>query len=184
MSVLKIKNKSGEWVNVPLLKGDKGDAFTYDDFTSEQLAALKGSNGKSAYEVAVEAGFSGTETEWLASLKGKDGTFSFGDLSEEDKESLKGSSGVYKGDDEPEDEEINVWIDTSTNPDDPTFLNMTLETALEGTSTSSSLISAKVLNDVINNKLSAYTPSTGEEDAYTFEELSADDINSIWSNNE
>ena len=30
-------------------------------------------SGKSAYEVAVENGFSGTEGEWLSSLKGKDG---------------------------------------------------------------------------------------------------------------
>lgn len=29
--------------------------------------------GKSAYEIAVEYGFTGTEEEWLASLKGKDG---------------------------------------------------------------------------------------------------------------
>lgn len=29
--------------------------------------------GKSAYEIAVIYGFSGTEEEWLASLKGKDG---------------------------------------------------------------------------------------------------------------
>ena len=28
-------------------KGEKGEAFTYDDFTSEQLALLKGENGKS-----------------------------------------------------------------------------------------------------------------------------------------
>lgn len=30
-------------------------------------------NGKSAYELAVENGFDGSEQEWLASLKGKDG---------------------------------------------------------------------------------------------------------------
>lgn len=30
-------------------------------------------NGKSAYEIAVEHGFSGTEEEWLESLVGKDG---------------------------------------------------------------------------------------------------------------
>lgn len=40
------------------LKGDKGDT---------------GENGKSAYEVACANGFSGTETEWLMSLKGEDG---------------------------------------------------------------------------------------------------------------
>jgi len=32
-----------------------------------------GAAGKSAYEVAVDNGFEGTETEWLASLKGADG---------------------------------------------------------------------------------------------------------------
>lgn len=32
-----------------------------------------GADGKSAYEIAVENGFVGTETEWLASLKGDTG---------------------------------------------------------------------------------------------------------------
>ena len=32
-----------------------------------------GAPGKSAYEIAVANGFSGTEAEWLASLTGKDG---------------------------------------------------------------------------------------------------------------
>ena len=31
-----------------------------------------GANGKSAYEIAVENGFRGTESEWIASLKGQD----------------------------------------------------------------------------------------------------------------
>lgn len=33
-----------------------------------------GKDGKSAYEVAVANGFVGTEAQWLASLKGKNGT--------------------------------------------------------------------------------------------------------------
>ena len=33
----------------------------------------QGADGKSAYQIAVEHGFSGTETEWLASLKGVKG---------------------------------------------------------------------------------------------------------------
>lgn len=40
------------------IKGEKGDA---------------GANGKSAYEVAVANGYSGTQAQWLASLKGADG---------------------------------------------------------------------------------------------------------------
>lgn len=58
------------------LKGEKGDPFTYNDFTPEQLLALKGENGidgKSAYQLAVEKGFIGTEAEWIASLKGENG---------------------------------------------------------------------------------------------------------------
>lgn len=46
--------------------GPKGD-------TGEQgprgLRGLKGDDGDSAYEVAVQQGFLGTEAEWLASLK-------------------------------------------------------------------------------------------------------------------
>ena len=32
-----------------------------------------GANGKSAYQIATENGFNGTEVEWLASLHGHDG---------------------------------------------------------------------------------------------------------------
>ena len=38
-----------------------------------QKISEKGGNGKSAYEIALEYGFVGTEAEWLESLKGKDG---------------------------------------------------------------------------------------------------------------
>ena len=39
--------------------------------TEEQwLDSLKGADGKSAYEIAVEHGYVGTEEQWLASLKG------------------------------------------------------------------------------------------------------------------
>lgn len=76
------------------VKGDKGDTFTFDDLTDEQKAELKGEkmtfadltdedkdelrgakgdDGKSAYDLAVDNGFVGTETEWLASLKGEKG---------------------------------------------------------------------------------------------------------------
>ena len=47
------------------------------------LDTVYGKDGKSAYEAAVKNGFVGTETEWLASLKGVQGE--------------KGDSGVYVG---------------------------------------------------------------------------------------
>lgn len=37
------------------------------------------SAGKSAYQIAVENGFVGTESEWLASLKGTDATIEIGE---------------------------------------------------------------------------------------------------------
>lgn len=40
----------------------------------DSKASTSGSDGKSAYEIAVDNGFVGTETEWLESLKGSDGT--------------------------------------------------------------------------------------------------------------
>lgn len=43
---------------VGTIKGEKGDA---------------GADGKSAYEVAVANGYSGTQAQWIASLKGADG---------------------------------------------------------------------------------------------------------------
>lgn len=61
------------------LKGDKGDPFTYADFTAEQLEALKGpkgdkgEDGLSAFNIAQLNGFQGTYVEWLKSLKGEKG---------------------------------------------------------------------------------------------------------------
>jgi hypothetical protein len=62
-----------------------------------------GTKGYSAYEVAVQQGFKGTVDEWL--------------------ESLRGESGVYLGPEEPQNEDIVVWIDTDEqsegDPDEP-----------------------------------------------------------------
>ena len=51
--------------------------ITYSDGTSTTFNVTNGSNGtdgKSAYEIAVENGYNGTENEWLISLKGEDGS--------------------------------------------------------------------------------------------------------------
>ena len=49
-----------------------------DDITAEELAAelneyIGGKDGKSAYEVAVNEGFVGSERRWLESLRGEQG---------------------------------------------------------------------------------------------------------------
>lgn len=78
-------------------QGERGEAFTYADFTTEQLEALRGpqgpqgeagpqgeqglqgpqgergDDGRSAYDIAKAHGYAGDELAWLASLKGADG---------------------------------------------------------------------------------------------------------------
>jgi hypothetical protein len=45
----------------------------YQQLLQKIQSASKGLDGKSAFEIAVEHGFVGTETEWLKSLRGADG---------------------------------------------------------------------------------------------------------------
>ena len=61
MSKILYKNENGEFVELRFLKGDKDD-------TGES-----GADGKSAYEIALDNGFVGSQSEWLASLKGDKG---------------------------------------------------------------------------------------------------------------
>lgn len=85
-----------------MLKGEKGDPFTYNDFTEEQLEYLRGSNGMdgsngqdgkdglSTYQLAVGSGFQGTLQDYLNSLKGDPGkSLTYNDLTTEQKEELK-----------------------------------------------------------------------------------------------
>jgi len=69
-------------------KGDRGEV---------------GATGKSAYEIAVEYGFSGTEAEWLNSLKGANGTSSYthikyaDSMPDENSDILLSGTGAYIG---------------------------------------------------------------------------------------
>lgn len=106
---------------------------------------VPGVRGASAYEIAVENGFSGTIEEWLNSLVGSDGAVGpegpvgpKGDIGpvgpmgpqgiqgiqgpaglsgEKGDKGDPGSSGVYVGTTPPTDSTINVWIDPSGQPD-------------------------------------------------------------------
>lgn len=62
------------------LKGEEGlSAYQiavengFQGTPAEWLASLKGANGKSAFEVAQEAGFEGSPEDWLATLRGEQG---------------------------------------------------------------------------------------------------------------
>ena len=53
---------------------DKKIASLHDGKDGEDgVDGKDGADGKSAYQIAVDAGYTGTETEWLASLKGEKG---------------------------------------------------------------------------------------------------------------
>src|SRR5699024_10277457 len=85
-------------------RGLDGDSVTFESLTPEQKSELTGHQGLSAYQVAVQEGFVGSEFEWLESLKGQDGTngtdgksFDYESLTPEQKLEIKGDKGD-KGD--------------------------------------------------------------------------------------
>lgn len=78
---LGIKNgKDGEDGFSPIITQEENDSGYYVTITDAEgtdgfqlLNGRNGSNGKSAYLIAIDNGFQGTEEEWLESLKGQDG---------------------------------------------------------------------------------------------------------------
>lgn len=88
--------KNGEIITADLLNAMSG-------YVDDKVNAIPaGPTGKSAYEVAVAGGYKGTETEWVASLKGAKGdkgdTGATGVQGETGPQGLKGDKGD-KGDD-------------------------------------------------------------------------------------
>lgn len=112
--------------------------ITLDNLRRFKELLGEGTNGKSAYEVAVDNGFKGTETEWLETLRGATGAKGDEGLSAYESAKLGGYKGtmsefyallstldnitvdvpecIYKGSDEPTDEGIQYWLDTSVSP--------------------------------------------------------------------
>lgn len=66
-------------VNVTFSETDKSFGVQYEsdnlstDLDFEHIQLVRGEDGKSAYELAVEHGFEGSEEEWLESLQATDG---------------------------------------------------------------------------------------------------------------
>ena len=73
--VIDVNPSTGEVVaNFSKLQINFKDVATQDDLDEIELKeGPQGPEGKTAYQIAVEEGFVGTEQEWLDSLKGEDG---------------------------------------------------------------------------------------------------------------
>jgi hypothetical protein len=74
---LYFRTPAGAWDNIGKIvgpKGDKGDSGDKGDrgFTGDN--GQNGLDGRSAYELAVDGGFIGTQAEWLTSLIGQTGS--------------------------------------------------------------------------------------------------------------
>lgn len=67
-----------ELVKTTCMEGgaDEGLDTEVVELEGDMYVGVKGDDGKSAYQVAVDNGFQGTEEEWLASLKGEPFTYS------------------------------------------------------------------------------------------------------------
>lgn len=59
--------------DIVLIKGEKGDKGDPGENGADGQPGKQGADGLSAYQIAVDNGFTGTEAEWLASLKGEAG---------------------------------------------------------------------------------------------------------------
>jgi hypothetical protein len=64
--------------------------------TNNDISGAQWADGKSAYQIAVDNGFTGTETQWLASLKGDKGdTGSKGDKGDTGSKGDTGEDGAF-----------------------------------------------------------------------------------------
>ena len=59
--------------DIVLIKGEKGDKGDPGENGADGQPGKQGADGLSAYQIAFDNGFTGTEAEWLASLKGEAG---------------------------------------------------------------------------------------------------------------
>lgn len=66
--------------------GESNQQFSSEFREVQTIHGKDGEDGKSAYEIALENGFEGTEAEWLDSLHGKDG--------KDGKDGLNGKDGI------------------------------------------------------------------------------------------
>ena len=136
-----IETDAGHTVNIT----DKDGVKSFD--VNNGATGADGADGKSAYEIWLDQGNTGTEQEFLNSLKGADGTMTFADLTDEQKASLKGDDGFSPNITENADNTEEVYkLDIETK--DGTFTTPNLKGAgATGGSAESFIVNAEFTTD-------------------------------------
>jgi len=136
-----------------------------------------GPEGKSAYQVAVQNGFTGTEKEWLQSLKGEQGPAGpQGERGEKGEQGDPGPNNIYDGlDSDATDYALSAKQGKILKDDLDTHKEETASTSQKGhvqlststTSTSTSLAATasavKTVNDALTSHKDAAAPHSGHE---------------------
>lgn len=155
-----IQGPAGRGIVSTTINPDGQLIITYSDNNSENVGNVIGDNGKSAYEIAVENGYNGTEIEWLASLKGETGQK--GDVGEQGPRGEAGPQG-------PKGEQGERGLKGEQGPQGPQGEPGTIEVDTEMSTTSLNPVQNKVITQYINDilgtiqiRLSNLTTYTGE----------------------
>ncbi len=80
-----------------------------------ELESIQGENGKSAYQIAVDGGFSGSKAQWLESLKGADG--------QDGQDGQNGTDGEKGDDGEDGKSAYQIWLDSGNSGTEQDFID-------------------------------------------------------------
>lgn len=137
-TILRIKDKDGNIITVPAIKGDKGDPFKFEDFTPEQLLSITGDDGVTftpnissdgtltwtndgglpnppAMNIRGDNGASAYDQARLGGYKGTQTEFYLA-LANINTQLDGANSVIHVGNDEPTEEKYKFWIDTYASP--------------------------------------------------------------------
>lgn len=108
-----------EWLaSLQGLKGDKGEPGEQGLPGANGKDGQNGQDGKSTYQIAVENGFTGTETEWLESIKGAKG-----DKGDKGEPGTNGKDGINGQDGQDGKSAYQMWLENGNTGTEEDFFN-------------------------------------------------------------
>lgn len=158
--------------SISIGKGDKGDPFTFNDFTEEQLELLRGEKGESfKYEDFTE--------EQLEALKGAKGdAFTFDDFTSEQLELLRGEKGeAFTYEDFTEDQLNSLKGERGKDFTYEDFTSEQLESLKGDKGDKGDKGEAFTFDDFTSEQLENLKGAKG--DAFTYEDFTEDQLESL-----